>query len=95
LATVLGILGNIYFIIVPLFYLSILSIVYYFGGKIAGLALSLSYFWIAKWTLFISCLFLSAQYFNEQFLHAMFIFLILNLTINPDFFIKRGNEVIQ
>jgi len=89
LISITGTLKNIYFIMAPLFYLAILMSIYYLGAKLKNYNLNITYIWIMKWTIFVIALYLTGTYMLEVFIHAMFLFILINIILNPSIFTKK------
>ena len=42
-----------------------------------------------KWTMFVIALYLTGTYMLEVFIHAMFLFILINIILNPSIFTKK------
>ena len=84
---VLGGLTNLLFMPIALGYIASITLVYYLGAKISDAALNVGYIWLSKWTLFI--IFLLVTGTPDTFLHAMTLFVVFNITVNPAIFILK------
>lgn len=73
----------------PLFYLAILMSIYYLGAKLKNYSLNIAYIWTMKWTMFVIALYLTGTYMLEVFIHAMFLFILINIILNPSIFTKK------
>ena len=89
LISITGTFKNIYFIMAPLFYLAILMSIYYLGAKLKNYSLNIAYIWTMKWTMFVIALYLIGTYMLEVFIHAMFLFILINIILNPSIFTKK------
>ena len=89
LISITGTFKNIYFIMAPLFYLAILMSIYYMGAKLKNYNLNITYIWTMKWTIFVIALYLTGTYMLEVFIHAMFLFILINIILNPSIFTKK------
>ena len=89
LISITGTFKNIYFIMAPLFYLAILMSIYYLGAKLKNYNLNITYIWTMKWTIFVIALYLTGTYMLEVFIHAMFLFILINIILNPSIFTKK------
>jgi len=80
---VIGALVNPLFIPIAIFHAVSVIFVYYFGTKIQDVALNVGYIWLSKWVLFIVSLIITGTYAPDIFLHAMMLFVLFNISINP------------
>tara|TARA_E500000081_G_scaffold68080_1_gene70174 strand:- start:1158 stop:1502 length:345 start_codon:yes stop_codon:yes gene_type:complete len=87
--SIIGTFKNIYFMMAPLFYLAILMSIYYLGAKLKNYSLNIAYIWTMKWTMFVIALYLTGTYMLEVFIHAMFLFILINIILNPSIFTKK------
>ena len=87
--SIIGTFKNIYFMMAPLFYLAILMSIYYLGTKLKNYSLNIAYIWTMKWTMFVIALYLTGTYMLEVFIHAMFLFILINIILNPSIFTKK------
>ena len=90
----LGALTNLLFMPIALGYIASITLVYYLGAKISDAALNVGYIWLSKWTLFIIFLLVTGTNTPDTFLHAMTLFVVFNITVNPAIFIIK-QEVSQ
>lgn len=82
----LGAVTNLLFMPVALGYMASVILVYYFGSKIDDAALVVGYIWLSKWTLFVIFLLITGTNIPETFLHAMSLFIVFNISLNPAVF---------
>tara|TARA_B100001173_G_scaffold261304_1_gene234801 strand:+ start:300 stop:632 length:333 start_codon:yes stop_codon:yes gene_type:complete len=80
---VIGALVNPLFIPIAIFHAASVVFVYYFGSKIQDVALNVGYIWLSKWALFIVSLLITGTYAPDIFIHAMMLFVLFNVSINP------------
>ena len=86
---VLGGLTNLLFLSIAIGYITSITLVYYLGAKISDAALNVGYIWLSKWTLFIIFLLVTGTNTPDTFLHAMTMFVVFNITVNPAIFILK------
>jgi hypothetical protein len=82
----LGAVTNLLFMPVALGYMASVILAYYFGSKIDDAALVVGYIWFSKWTLFVIFLLITGTNIPETFLHAMSLFIVFNISLNPAVF---------
>ena len=82
----LGAVTNLLFMPVALGYMASVILAYYFGSKIDDAALVVGYIWFSKWTLFMIFLLITGTNIPETFLHAMSLFIVFNISLNPAVF---------
>jgi hypothetical protein len=82
----LGAVTNLLFMPVALGYMASVILAYYFGSKIDYAALVVGYIWFSKWTLFVIFLLITGTNIPETFLHAMSLFIVFNISLNPAVF---------
>ncbi|MDC3152664.1 hypothetical protein OA851_00310 [SAR86 cluster bacterium] len=63
--------------------------IYYLGTKLKNYSLNIAYIWTMKWTMFVIALYLTGTYMLEVFIHAMFLFILINIILNPSIFTKK------
>ena len=79
----LGGVTSLLFIPIALGYIASVTLVYYLGSKIDDAALVVGYIWLSKWTLFVIFLLITGTNSPETFLHAMRLFIVFNISLNP------------
>ena len=79
-----------FFILLPMAYLIAIGAAYKLGSRIEDYAVNAAYNWFAKWALFIGFLYISGTYMNSAFVYAMFLYILINTTLNPSSFILRN-----
>ena len=82
----LGAATKLLFMPIALGYMGSVTLVYYFGSKIDDAALVVGYIWLSKWTLFVIFLLITGTNIPETFLHAMSLFIVFNISLNPAVF---------
>lgn len=80
---VIGASVNPLFIPIAIFHATSVIFVYYFGSKIQDVALNVGYIWLSKWALFVVSLIITGTYAPDIFIHAMMLFVLFNVSINP------------
>ena len=83
---VAGTLKNPFFIILPFGYLISISTAYKIGSMIRDYAINAAYNWSIKWGLFVVFLCLSGFYLPNVFVYTMFMYILINMTLNPTLF---------
>ena len=78
------------FALLPIFYLICIGSAYKLGSKIEDYAINAAYNWSIKWAIFIAFLYISAVYLNSAFVFAMFLLILVNITLRPTFFITKN-----
>lgn len=78
------------FALLPIFYLICIGSAYKLGSKIEDYAINAAYNWSIKWAIFIAFLYISAVYLNNAFVFAMFLLILVNITLRPTFFITKN-----
>ena len=78
------------FALLPIFYLICIGSAYKLGSKIEDYAINAAYNWFIKWAIFIAFLYISAVYLNNAFVFAMFLLILVNITLRPTFFITKN-----
>jgi len=78
------------FALLPIFYLICIGSAYKLGSKIEDYAINAAYNWSMKWAIFIAFLYISAVYLNNAFVFAMFLLILVNITLRPTFFITKN-----
>lgn len=81
------------FILLPLTYLISITVAYIIGSRISDHGLNVAYNWSIKWALFVTFLYLTGTYMKDVFVYAMFIFILINTTLNPMMLVPK-NKVI-
>ena len=85
-----GTIKNPFFIILPFGYLISISIAYKLGSMITDYAINAAFNWSIKWGLFIVFLYLSGFYLTNTFIFAMFMYILINITLNPTSFALKN-----
>ena len=88
-----GSFSNNLFIIAPTVYLFSLALAYMIGGRISDYGLNVVYSWSVKWVLFVASLYLTAVYLIDAFVYAMFLFVLINITLSPMLFSSKNKAV--
>ena len=78
------------FALLPIFYLICIGSAYKLGSRIEDYAINAAYNWSIKWAIFIAFLYISAVYLNNAFVFAMFLLILVNITLRPTFFITKN-----
>ena len=78
------------FALLPIFYLICIGSAYKLGSKIEDYSINAAYNWSMKWAIFIAFLYISAVYLNNAFVFAMFLLILVNITLRPTFFITKN-----
>ena len=87
---ILGTIKEPMFALLPIFYLICIGSAYKLGSKIEDYAINAAYNWSMKWAIFIAFLYISAVYLNNAFVFAMFLLILVNITLRPTFFITKN-----
>ena len=88
-----GSFANNFFLIAPATYVAVLSAAYLAGVKISNHGLNVAYNWSIKWTVFVVFLVLTGTYLQNAFVYAMFSYILINIALNPVFFIHDSKAV--
>ena len=87
---VAGTLKNPFFILLPLGYLISISTAYKIGSMIRDYTINTAYNWSIKWGLFVVFLYLSGFYLSNVYVYAMFMYILINVTLNPTLFALKN-----
>ena len=87
---VFGTIKEPMFTLLPIFYLICIGSAYKLGSKIEDYAINAAYNWSIKWAIFIAFLYISSVYLNNAFVFAMFLLILVNITLRPTFFITKN-----
>ena len=90
LLIIFGTIKEPMFALLPIFYLICIGSAYKLGSKIEDYAINAAYNWSIKWAIFIAFLYISAVYLNNAFVFAMFLLILVNITLRPTFFITKN-----
>ena len=90
LLIIFGTIKEPMFALLPIFYLISIGSAYKLGSKIEDYAINAAYNWSIKWAIFIAFLYISAVYLNNAFVFAMFLLILVNITLRPTFFITKN-----
>ena len=87
----MGFIKEPIFILVSAFYFLFLGTAYKIGSKIEDYAINAAYNWSIKWVLFIAFSYLSGVYINSALVYAIFFFILVNISLNPTFFVVKNS----
>ena len=90
LLIIFGTIKEPMFALLPIFYLICIGSAYKLGSKIEDYGINAVYNWSIKWAIFIVFLYISAVYLNNAFVFAMFLLILVNITLRPTFFITKN-----
>tara|TARA_X000000368_G_scaffold319860_1_gene257074 strand:- start:2186 stop:2593 length:408 start_codon:yes stop_codon:yes gene_type:complete len=88
---IMGFIKEPIFILVSAFYFLFLGTAYKIGSKIEDYAINAAYNWSIKWVLFIAFSYLSGVYINSALVYAIFFFILVNISLNPTFFVVKNS----
>ena len=78
------------FILLPLTYLISITAAYMIGSRIRDHGINVAYNWSIKWALFVTFLYLTGTYMKDVFVYAMFLFILINTTLNPMMLVSKN-----
>ena len=73
--------------------LDYILLTYMIGGRISDYGVNIVYSWTVKWVLFVASLYLTAAYLIDAFVYAMFLFILINITLSPMLFSSKDKAV--
>ena len=89
-----GTIQNVFFVLAPVLYITSLSVVYIFSGRISDPMINVMFNWVVKWALFVIFLYLTALYIKDVFVYGMFSYILINTILNPMTFMVK-NEALS